>query len=185
MKIKKKFVVALGSLFLLANISPALGDWHLESINSPSGLSAYASTYWINGVGPVNYKGLSYYNLPYETYFASQMIQCTRKKYIVTMSLFQTGSSHDDLTLDDPRFIKLQFLNSKLNKKSTYRTYGTGSEGTLAINSNTQDLINNVVKSHNLKMQFMKRSGEVLSASFDVRDLVLAKTRFQYAGCTV
>jgi hypothetical protein len=89
------------------------------------------------------------------------------------------------MALDDPGFIKLQFLNSKLNKKVTYRTYGMGLEGSLAVSVNAQDLVSNLLKSRNLKMQFVKRDRKILNATFDVRELSLAKTRFAYAGCKI
>lgn len=185
MKTKNKSLVALILALALSLPAPANADWRLESSNSPAGLTAYASTYWINGIGPATYSGFSYYKIPFDTHFASMMIQCTKKKYTATFSLMQTGSAHDDLSLDDPGFIKLQFLNSKLNKKTTYRTYGLGMEGTIAINANAQDLVNNLVKSRTLKMQFVMRNDRVLNAVFDVRDLTLARTRFAYAGCKI
>ena len=174
--------LAIGSLISLST-PDAHADWHLESNNSPSGLTAYASTYWINGIGSVDYKGLTYYKVPFDTYFASLMVQCTNKKYIVSMTLLQTGSAHDDLTLDDPGFTKVQFLNSSLNKKSTYRTYGTGVEGMLAISNNAQDFVTSILKSRTVNVQLVKRNGQAFKAIFDVRDLKLAKTRFVYAGC--
>lgn len=185
MKYQKNLVTVLVASLLFFSISPARADWHLESENSRSGLSAYASTYWVDRIGPATYEGFSNYNIPFDTYFASFMVQCTKKKFLVSMSLMQTGSNHGSMVLDDPGFIRLQFSNSKLNKKVTYRTYGTGLEGSLAVNVNAQDLVSNLLKSRNLKMQFVKRDQKILSATFDVRDLSLAKTRFAYAGCKI
>ncbi len=181
---KSKTVVFLISLVLMTtNVSSARGDWHLESNNSPSGLTAYASTYWINGIGPVDYKGLSYYKVPPDTFFAALMVQCTNKKYIVSASLLQTDSAHENRTLDDPGFIKIQFANSNFNKRPTYRTYGTGVEGMVAISINAQDVVSNLLKSRTVTIQLVRRSGQSYRAVFDVRDLKLAKTRFVYAGC--
>ena len=172
----------VGSLALIA-MPTAHADWHLESNNSRSGLTAYASTYWVNGIGPVEYNALNYLKVPDNNYFAALMVQCTNKKYIVSMTLLQSGSAHDDLTLDDPGFTRVQFLNTSLNKKSTYRTYGTGIEGMLAIGTNAQDFVANILKSRTVNAQIVKRNGQAFKATFDVRDLKLAKTRFIYAGC--
>lgn len=146
-------------------------------------MTAYATSYWINGIGPVNYYGLVNSELEYETYYAALMIQCTKKKYVVSMSLMQTGSNHDSMKLDDPGFISLQFVNLKSSKKATYATYGLGLEGVLVINTNTQSLVTNIYKSRSMKVQFKKNNGKTLNATFDTRDLVLGKTRFAYAGC--
>jgi len=174
--------IAISSMVFLS-IPSAQADWHLESNNAPSGLTAYASTYWVNGIGPVEYNALSYLKVPDNNYFSGLMVQCTNKKYIVSLTLLQSGSAHDDLTLDDPGFIRIQFLNSSLNKKSTYRTYGTGVEGMLAISMNAQDFVSNILKSRTVNVQLVKRNGQSLKTVFDVRDLKLAKTRFIYAGC--
>jgi hypothetical protein len=137
----------------------------------------------VNGIGPVEYNALNYLKVPDNNYFAALMVQCTNKKYIVSMTLLQSGSAHDDLTLDDPGFTRVQFLNTSLNKKSTYRTYGTGIEGMLAIGTNAQDFVANILKSRTVNAQIVKRNGQAFKAVFDVRDLKLAKTRFIYAGC--
>jgi len=175
-------IITIGTAALIS-IPSAQADWHLESNNSPSGLTAYASTYWINGIGSVDYKGLTYFKVPDNSFFASLMVQCTNKRYIVSMTLLQTGSAHEDLTLDDPGFTKIQFLNSSLNKKSTYRTYGTGIEGMIAIGSNAQDFVSNILKARTVNATLTRRNGQAFKAVFDVRDLKLAKTRFVYAGC--
>lgn len=180
----KKFLVIFTSLIMVIAFNPtAKADWKFESDNKPSGLTAYATSYWINGIGPVNYYGLVNSELEYETYYAALMIQCTKKKYVVSMSLMQTGSNHDSMKLDDPGFISLQFVNLKSSKKATYATYGLGLEGVLVINTNTQSLVTNIYKSRSMKVQFKKNNGKTLNATFDTRDLVLGKTRFAYAGC--
>lgn len=182
---KKFFIICLALLIAITSNSSASADWKFESDNKPSGLTAYATSYWINGVGPVNYYGLTNSDLDYETYYAALMIQCSKKKYIVSMSLMQTGSAHDDMRLDDPGFISLQFQNQKSTKRTTYSTYGFGVEGTLVITANTQSLITNISKSRLMKVQFKKKSGKNLSATFDTRDLALGKKRFAYAGCKI
>ena len=183
MNLRKSVLALTIGVTAVLIVPPAQADWHLESNNSPSGLTAYASTYWINGIGSVDYKGLTYFKVPNDTFFASLMVQCTNKKYIVSMTLLQTGSAHDDLTLDDPGFTKVQFLNSTLNKKATYRTYGTGIEGMLAIGTNAQDFVSNILKARTVNASLTRRNGQAFKAVFDVRDLKLAKTRFVYAGC--
>jgi hypothetical protein len=182
---KKLLVLLMSVVLTLTPWQSAHGDWRFESDNRPSGLTAYASSYWINGIGPVNYYGLQNSELEYETYYAALLIMCTKKKYTVSMSLMQTGSSHESMSLDDPGFISLQFQSLKSTKKATYATFGLGLEGTLVINKNTQGLISNITKSRTMKMQFRKKSGKRFSATFDTRDLVLGKKRFAYAGCKI
>jgi hypothetical protein len=180
----KKFLVVLQVFILTIVLLPsAPADWKFESTNKPSGLTAYATSYWIDGVGPVNYYGLMRSDLEYETYYGALMIQCTKKKYLVSMSLMQTGSAHESMALDDPGYIRLQFQNLSSTRKITFATYGLGLEGALVINANTKTLISNIIKSRTLRVQFKKKSGKTLNAVFDTRDLTLGKTRFAYAGC--
>jgi hypothetical protein len=181
---KVKVTIASLVLALTGSItSPAVADWRLTSDNSPSGLTSYASTYWIDGIGPVNYAGLVNYQVPDNTLFSSLLLQCTKKKLVISFSLMQTGSAHDDLSLDDPGFMQVQVQNSGLNKKLRYKTLGLGLEGTLAINTKSQELATYFTKARTARMQFVLQSGKKVSPSFDVRDLSLAKTRFAYAGC--
>lgn len=182
----KKLTVLLMSIALtLTPWQSAHADWKFESDNKPSGLTAYASSYWINGIGPVNYYGLANSELEFETYYAALLIMCTKKKYTVSMSLMQTGSAHESMSLDDPGFISLQFQSLKSSKRATYATYGLGLEGTLVVNTNTQSLITNITKARTMKVLFKKKSGKSFTATFDTRDLVLGKKRFAYAGCKI
>jgi hypothetical protein len=182
----KKFLVILISLVMIATFNPsANADWKFESDNKPSGLTAYASSYWINGIGPVNYYGLQNSDLEYETYYAALLVMCTKKKYTISMSLMQTGSAHENMSLDDPGFISLQFQGPTSSKRATYSTSGYGIEGTIVINTNTQSLISNISKSRAMKVLFKKKSGKTFSATFDTRDLALGKKRFAYAGCKI
>ena len=182
---KKLILICVSMALTLTPWQPAYADWKFESDNKPAGLTAYASSYWIDGVGAVNYYGLTNSKMEYETYYAALLIMCTKKKFSVSMSLMQTGSAHESMSLDDPGFISLQFQSSSSTKKATYATYGLGLEGTLVINTNTQNLISNITKSRTMKVLFKKKSGKKLSAIFDTRDLVLGKKRFAYAGCKI
>lgn len=175
----------LAVVIAITGMAHGHADWRFESDNKPSGLTAYASSYWINGVGPVNYYGLQNSDLEYETYYSALLIMCTKKKYTISMSLMQTGSSHESMSLDDPGFISLQFQSLRSSKKATYATYGLGLEGTLVINTNTQSLISNITKSRTMKVQFRKKNGKKFTATFDTRDLILGKKRFAYAGCKI
>lgn len=105
MKARKKIAAIFALIFASTTSATAYADWHLESVNSTTGLSAYASTYWIDGIGTANYDAFGYYKIPFDTFFAAMMIQCTKKKYTATFTMMQTGSAHDDLSLDDPGFI--------------------------------------------------------------------------------
>jgi hypothetical protein len=180
---KKLFVGLLALVIAFTFDSSANADWKFDSENKPSGLTAYASSYWINGIGPVNYYGLQNSELGDDTYYAGLLIMCTKKKYTISMSLLQTGSGHESMSLDDPGFISLQFQSLKSSKRATYATYGLGLEGTLVVNTNTQSLISNITKSRTMKVQFRKKNGKILNATFDTRDLALGKKRFAYAGC--
>jgi hypothetical protein len=182
---KKLFVGLLALMIAITLSSSASADWKFESDNKPSGLTAYASSYWINGIGPVNYYGLENSELEYETYYAALLVMCTKKKYTISMSLMQTGSAHENMSLDDPGFISLQFQDLKSSKRATYSTFGYGIEGTIVINKNTQSLITNISKSRTMKVQFKKKSGKTFNATFDTRDLALGKKRFAYAGCKI
>lgn len=182
---KKFFVGLLALIIAIIFNATANADWKFESDNKPSGLTAFASSYWINGIGSVNYYGLQNSNLEYETYYAALLIMCTKKKYTISMSLMQTGSAHENMSLDDPGFISLQFQSLNSTKRATYATYGFGIEGTIVINTNTQSLISNISKSRSMRVQFKKKTGKTFNAYFDTRDLALGKKRFAYAGCKI
>lgn len=69
---KKFFVGLLALIIAIIFNATANADWKFESDNKPSGLTAFASSYWINGIGSVNYYGLQNSNLEYETYYVYQ-----------------------------------------------------------------------------------------------------------------
>ncbi len=178
-------VITASMLINSLMITPVSADWKLESQNSPTGLTAYASSYWIDKIGPVNFAGLLNYQVPNDTYFGTLLLQCSKKKLVVSFTLMQTGSAHENPNLDDPGYMQIYFQGNGLNKRATYRTFGLGLEGTLAINLKTQEITKYLMKSRTASMQFVKRDGVKLNAVFDVRDLNTARTRFAYAGCKI
>jgi len=51
---KKLLAVLIVFMPALSQSPQANADWKFESSNKPSGLTAYATSYWITGVGPLN-----------------------------------------------------------------------------------------------------------------------------------
>ena len=50
----KKLLTVILFMLALSQSPQANADWKFESSNKPSGLTTYATSYWINVVGPIN-----------------------------------------------------------------------------------------------------------------------------------
>lgn len=183
--IKSKIVLL--TLVLILGLTPtsANAQWELESENKPSGVSTYATTFWLQGYGPINLNNLVRMEdrVDEGTYWSTLMLSCIRKKLIIGINLNISGSGNRDIVLDDPGFAYLRF-NSSAQRR--YKTYGTDLESSLSFVSEASSIVTQMMKSKNMSVTLKDRnSRDRVSMTFDVTGLSKAKTRFRYAGCRI
>lgn len=181
--LKSAFVFLL-SIFLAVGVVPAQAVWQFESDNKSSGLSAYASTFWAEGFGPVSWERLL--NLPLDDgdLWATLTVGCVSKKLNVVIAVTQAGSGNDEIRLDNPGYLTIT-LNGLPAKR--YRTVGSDYPDTFYLsNTDSKALVKTMLKRSYLTLSpRIKYSNKKLSMLFDVTALTKGKTRFKYAGCTI
>lgn len=177
-----EITVATLALSLLLPPS-ANAAWNLESDNGTDGLTASASTFWIQRVGPVDFDELMTIDQEEGSYWATLTVLCTKKRLYVAMGINQFGSGHDDLKLDDPGFADLIF-NNQFRKR--FRTWGSGVPANIAFSTDanklTREMLIRKTMSTVIRVKFSK---ERIPLLFDISKLSKAKTRFRYAGCKI
>jgi hypothetical protein len=165
--------------------SPAFAEWELESENKPSGVSTYATTFWLQGYGSINLDNLVRMEdrVDEGTYWSTLMLSCVRKKLIIGINLNVAGSGNREIVLDDPGFAYLRF-NSSAQRR--YKTYGTDLESSISFTAEARNIVAQILKSKSLSVTLKDRnSRDKISMIFDVTGLSKAKTRFRYAGCKI
>jgi hypothetical protein len=182
--VNKSLLVALSALVcnvLLVNNANAV--WELESENKPSGVSAYATTFWLEGTGPISLDDLVQVEDEIEegSYWATLMVSCTKKKLLVGINLNMAGSANRDIVLDDPGYTYLRFDSSAQRK---YKTYGSDLPSSLSFVSDARAITTFLMKSNSMSITLRDRiSRDRVLLKFDVSGFSKAKTRFRYAGC--
>lgn len=176
-------------IFLLATAlvfsgTPSYATWQFESENSSTGLSAFASSFWAEGFGPVSWQRLL--NLPMDDgdLWATLTVSCIRKKPTVAISVQQAGSGNQELRFDDPGYLSIT-LNGLPAKR--YRTAGSEYKDSFYINNtDSKALVKSLTTRNYLSVTArIKYSTKKVSMLFDVSGLSKGKTRFKYAGCTI
>ena len=163
--------------------SPASAVWEFESENRPSGISAYATTFWLEGEGAISLDDLVQNEDEIEegTYWATLTISCIRKKLLVGVNINMAGSANKDVVLDDPGFAYLRFDSSGLRK---YRTYGSDVKSSINFSSEARVISTNLMNSSKLTLAVRDRiARERNTMVFDVSGFAKSKSRFRYAGC--
>lgn len=164
--------------------TPSHAVWQFDSENSSSGLSAYASTFWADGFGPVSWERLL--NLPLDDgdLWGTLTVSCIRKKPSVAITVQQAGSGNEELRFDDPGYLSIT-LNGLPAKR--YRTIGSEYKDSFYINNtDSKTLVKNLMKRNFLSVApRIKFSSKKVSMLFDVSGLSKGKTRFKYAGCSI
>ena len=180
----RRILVVLVLLFsMILSITPTHAIWQFESENDRGRLSAYASSFWIEGIGPVSYEKFLNQELDEGTLWSVMTISCVRKSLAISISVGQAGSGNEDIKLDDPGYVDIRFDNAAQRR---YRTYGTGDQTTLAIYNGVKTLVSGMMSKKRLSASpRIKYSTKRIPLVFDISGLSKAKTRFRYAGCSI
>lgn len=176
-------VLSLAVPFLIPTNAKAV--WELESENKVSGISAFATTFWLEGVGPISLDELMQVEDEVEegTYWGSLMVSCTKRRLTVGINLNMAGSGNREIILDDPGFAYLRMDSAPLRK---YRTWATEIDSTIAFSSDAPLIAKGLAKARTLSITVRDRvARERITLSFDVANLSKAKARFRYAGCRI
>lgn len=177
--------LVLALFFPLLLMSPASATWEFESENKPSGVSAYATTFWLEGTGPITLDDLVQVEdeIDEGSYWATLMVSCVKKKLQVGINLNMAGSGNREIVLDDPGFAYLRFDSLALRK---YRTYGVDLPSSLYFSSDAKAITTNLLKASSLSLTVRDRiARERIALKFDVSGFSKSKTRFRYAGCRI
>ena len=170
-------------IFGVVMTSPANAVWEFESENRPSGISSYATTFWLEGEGAISFDDLVQIEDEIEegTYWATLTASCVKKKLLIGINLNMAGSANQDIVLDDPGFAYLRFDSSPLRK---YRTYGSDLQSSINFSSEARVISTNLMKANKLTLTVRDRiARERITMVFDVSGFAKAKSRFRYAGC--
>lgn len=165
----------------LGSTSVANAEWRFESKNERSGISTSATTYWVQGYGPVSFDELMSATQEDGAYWAILMVGCTEKRLYVSAIVNQFGSGHDEIRLDDPGYADIIFNNTI---KKRFRTWGSGVSGTIGFISDAKKLTKEMLKRKSMSTVIKNNAkNQRIPLLFDVSQLSKASTRFKYAGC--
>ncbi|MEY3319098.1 MAG: hypothetical protein RL540_1470 [Actinomycetota bacterium] len=178
-------VTALALLCSTLLPSSSNAVWEFESENKVSGITAYATTFWLEGTGPISIDQLMQVEDEVEegTYWGSLMVSCTKRRLTIGVNLNMAGSGNREIILDDPGFAYLRMDSAPLRK---YRTWATDIDSTIAFSSDAPNIAKILVKARTLSITVRDRvARERITLTFDVANLSKAKARFRYAGCKI
>ena len=178
----KVSTIALVWSFSISILTPYQARaWELNSENSRTGIITTASQFWVEGYGPVSAKQIFSGDFEDDLYWAALTLYCEKKSLKVVIFLYQVGSGHDELKLDDPGYISIS-LNGSPAKK--YGTFGTGIPGTIAVKKDAVALAKAMLTKRTFSTTLRIRYGDRIPMKFTISDLSKARTRFKYAGCS-
>lgn len=157
--------------------------WQLDSTNLKSGVSSYASLFWVDGVGPVSKEKFFAGNFKEGAYWASFTVSCTKKKLAVTISVNQVGSGHQGMNFDDPGFIGFS-INNALPKN--FKTAPAENISSVVIQSDAPKLIKSLNGKQYVGLTLREAfTTKVLKPKFKLESLTPARARFKSAGCSI
>lgn len=180
---KLRNLVASTMILVVGASNPTFAAWELESENRPSGISAFATTFWLEGRGPISLDDLVQEEEGIEegTYWASLMVSCVKKRLIIGVNLNMAGSANREISLDDPGYAYLRFDSLSLRK---YRTIGVDLPSSINFSVDARAIVSKMLTSKSVSLTVRDRvARERISMNFDVSGLSKAKSRFRYAGC--
>lgn len=183
MKIRLVPLLMLSLLILFSESPSSRAEWEFESENKPNGISAYATTFWVEGIGPISLDDLTQLEDEIEegTYWSTLMVSCVRKKLIVGMNVNMAGSGNREIALDDPGYAYLRFDSVTARK---YKTFGSDLPSSITFSTDAKSIVTNFLKSKTVTITVRDRiARERITMKFDVSYLAKAKVRFRYAGC--
>lgn len=180
---RKLYWIIFVLVFSIISASPSSAVWEFESENRPSGISSYATTFWLEGQGAISLDDLVQIEDEIEegTYWATLTVSCVKKKLLIGVNLNMAGSANQDIVLDDPGYAYLRFDTSSQRK---YRTYGSDIQSSINFSSEARVISTNLMKAGKLTLTVRDRiARERITMVFDVSGFAKAKSRFRYAGC--
>lgn len=178
-------VIALALFILLVVPASSRAVWEFESENKVSGITAFATTFWLEGIGPISMDQLMQVEEEVEegSYWASLLVSCSKRRLTIGINLNMAGSGNQEIALDDPGYAYLRFDSAPLRK---YRTWATDIDSTIAFSSDAAAIAKSLVKARTLSVTVRDRvARERITLTFDVANLSKAKARFRYAGCKI
>ena len=183
MKMRAIPTLLLSLLILFSESPSSRAEWEFESQNKPSGISSYATTFWVEGIGPISLDDLAQLEDEIEegSYWSTLMVSCVRKKLAVSINLNMAGSGNREIVLDDPGYAYLRF-DSVTSRK--YRTFGSDLPSSISFSTDAKAIVTYFIKSRTVATTVRDRvARERITIEFDVSSLAKAKARFRYAGC--
>jgi len=177
-------VASLISFQLISTGTPAQAVWQFESENSRKGISAYATTLWAEGYGPVSLSRLMKIDMEEGDLWAVLSLSCSSRLLRASIGLYQAGSGNDPLRLDNPGYVTIT-LNGTAAKR--YRTTGSDSTDIFFItNTDSKNLVRSMMSRSYLSISArVKSESKRVNILFDITGLSKGKTRFRYAGCSL
>ena len=181
----RPLIVVFSAIFALVLTSaPSTADWQFESDNNRTGISAYASSFWAQGYGPVAYSKLMNISLDDGDYWGILTVSCVRKKLNVVISVNISGSGNEGIRFDNPGYINVSLSGTPTKR---YRTMGSEYGDTIYLTStDSKTLVRSMMtRSYLAVAPRIKFSSKKVAMFFDISGLSKAKTRFKYAGCSI
>jgi hypothetical protein len=168
-------------MILVSSQQPASAEWFLESQNSRSGVTTYASTFWIENFGPASLEDIEQEDLEEGTFWSILTASCVNKKLSFVITLEIAGSGNVDIRLDDPGYAFLKF--NLLTKR--YRTAPSDFNASLSFVSDAKKILSDALRTSRMSVTLRELSTrERVTAIFDLSGLSKAKARFRSAGCS-
>lgn len=175
--------VFLAMAITFSNPIWASAEWDLRSENKSSGLTAIASTYWLENRGSVTFDDLVRVQSKEGSYWAILMLSCVRKSLLMGVSLNVTGSGNQEVLIDDPGYTYLRFNNKPLSK---FKTSGSDIPSTIMLASPQKKIVPKLRKSNSLSLAIRDvKARKTIQIRFDTSALSKASTRFRSAGCKI
>lgn len=174
-------MVLIFALLMTSLVQPSANAWELMSENKAGGLTAYATVFWVEGYGPVTSKQFFSGDFENDTYWSTLTLMCNKRKLSAFINISQSGSGHEDLSLDDPGYVSMVF-NGTVSKR--YRTWGSGVPATIAIQKDASLFVKMALSKQTLSTSVKPKFKPRIPLKFNISGLSKAKTRFKYAGCS-
>ncbi len=181
--VERNLAVLITSISLMVSLIPSAKAWQLDSVNSKSGITSYASIFWVDGVGPVSKDKFFAGKFKEGAYWSSFTLSCTKKQLSITVSVNQIGSGHKGINFDDPGFMGVS-INGALPK--SFKTVGASAPSTVIFKSDAPKLLKSFSGKQTVGLTLREVfTTKVLKPKFKIEPLTSARARFKNAGCSI
>jgi hypothetical protein len=178
-----RIILLVFSLFLiLGNQSSANAVWEFRSENKPSGITAVATTTWLENRGPVTFEELMTAKTKERAYWAILTMVCDKKNLSLGVILNISGSGNKEVELDDPGYTYLKF-----DKHPPTRVKTIGSIPSMKLFASPNKIIVPMLKKARYLSLTMKdvNARKTIQIRFDVSGISKSSNRFRSAGCKI